>query len=340
MMDKENSPLPAALMAAWLDDNARFQRELVERDNRLGDLSDLRTQLEPNIRVTEPAESCALSAVDAACIRVPLGDQLSILVQVVRVDADGSTHLGPPERITGIDGNEFRLAEMPMRMAAECRELAAANNPTIADTSYWSFLMEANQAITRRESNSSLPALEEAVKGLIDDGTFVAMVQNPLVVPMSKTSQSDHYVKGVSDRHILTQVLRPDEYLLPTQLTAGTTGHFGIEKRRFKSSERALLDEFYKRHLGVLFYKPHPWSRAFRVEGHLERLLDHHWLMALLSAIKAGTAINRLVVEPWPQYMADYTAKRLSAVAKLYGNLNWHRFGEDSNYPWPRTKRK
>jgi hypothetical protein len=339
MSDDDHTPLPAALMAPWLEDNANFQREIIARSERLADVSSIRTKLEPNIRVAEPAEPCALGAIDAATVRVPLGDQISILLQVVRIDADGSTHLGSPERITGIDGHEFRLAEMPMRMAAECRELAVAKVPTIADTSYWSFLMEANQAITRRENNSALPALEEAVKQLIDEGAFLAMIQNPMVVPMSKTSQSDGIIKGVSDRQILTQVLRPDEYLLARKLTDGTSGKFGIEKRRFRIEERELLNDFYDRCLGVMFYKPHAWSRAFRIEGHLERLLDDHdWLMSLLSAIKAGTETNRMVIEPWPQYMADYTAKRLSSVAKLYGDLNWHRHSE-SNYVWPRTKR-
>lgn len=325
-------------MEPWLKDNADFQREMAARAERLSNVSALRQQLKPNIRMAQSIEPCALNAVDAATVRVPLGDQISILLQTVRVDSDGATHLGAPERITGIDGHEFRLAEMPMRLAAECRELAAARVPTIADTSYWSFLMEANQAITRCE-NSNIPALKEAVKQLIDDGAFLAMVQNSMVVPMSKTSQSSSYIKDVSDRHILTQILKPGEYIQPRPLVEATGGKFGIEKRRFKATERELLNDYYKRLLGVLFYKPHPWSRAFRIEGHLERLQeDRHWLMALLSAIKAATETNRIMIEPWPQYMADYTAKRLSSVARLYGDLNWHRHTE-SNYLHARTGR-
>jgi hypothetical protein len=336
-MQKTDGPLPAVLMEPWLADNAQFQAELLARDMRLGDLSGLRQRIEPQIRLAQSAEPCPLGAVDSASIKVILGDQLSILMQVIWIDGDGTPILGTPERITGIDGEELRLAETPMRLAAECSELAKAAVPTIADNSYWSFLMEVNQAITR-EANSSLPVLTNAVERLVDHGAFMAMLQNPLIVPMSKISQSDVLIKGVSDRQVLTQILQPDEFLKPRPLIDATAGKFGIEKRRFKDSERALIDDYYKRCLGVVFYKPHPWTRAFRIEGHLDHLEDDTWLMSLLAAIKAETAIAREVVEPWPQFMADYTAKRLSAVGKLYGQLNWHRHPE-ATYLHARTRR-
>jgi hypothetical protein len=60
--------------------------------------------------------------------------------------------------------------------------------------------------------------------------------------------------------------------------------------------------------------------------------------MALLAAISIHTETSRRIVEPFPQFMADYTAKRLSAVGKLYGQLNWHQFPE-ANYLHPRTGR-
>jgi hypothetical protein len=324
-------------MAPWLVDNANFQHELQARNIRLADLSSLRERLKSSIRVAEPAERCPLGAIDAASIQVSLGDQLSILLQVVHIASDGTPTLKDPQRVTGIDGEELRLAITPMRVAAECAELAKVTVPTIADTSYWSFLMEANQAITRDE-NSSLPALADAVKRLIDDGAFIGMVQNPFVIPMSKTSQSETCMPGISDRQVLGQILRPGEYFLPRKLIDGTSGSFGIEKRRFKASERDLLKDFYERVLGVVFYKPHPWTRAFRIEGHLDRLENNDWLMPLLAAIKAETATTREIIEPWPQYMADYTAKRMQAVGTLYGPLNWHRF-PDSNYLFARTKR-
>lgn len=322
-------------MAPWLDDNERFQRELKLRDVRPEDIVSLRERIRNQIRAAEPADPCPLAAVDAASIAVPFGDQLSILLQTIRIADDGTPTLSEPERATGINGHDLRLVEMPMRVAAECVELAKSTTPTIADTSYWSFLMEVNQAITRDE-NSAQPQLAAAVTRLVDDGCFIRMVQNPWVIPMTKGSESETFMKGFSDRHILGRVLEPGEYVVPRALVDGTGGKFGIEKRRFKTSERELLDDYYKRVLGVVFYKPHPWSRAYRIEGHLERLEDATWLMPLFAAIHAHTEISRRVIEPWPQFMADYTAKRLAAVGKLYGPLNWHRY-PDSTYLYPRT---
>jgi len=151
------------------------------------------------------------------------------------------------------------------------------------------------------------------------------MVRNPLVFPMSKTNESEIFRDGVSDRQFLTEILQPGEYIKPRLLTEGTSGSFGIEKRRFKQSERDELDEFFKKKLGVTFYKPHPWSRAYRIEGHMDKLNDRQWLFSLFNAIDIHTSHNRCVVEPWPQFMADYTAKTLSGVATLYGDMNWHR---------------
>jgi hypothetical protein len=335
-MEKSEGPLPAALMLPWLADNEAFQRELQARDGRLRNLAPIRAQIANRIRTAESAEPCALGAVDAASILVGFGDQLSILLQVIHVEADGTPTIGSPQRVTGIDGQELRMAITPMRVAAECEALAKVPNPTIADTSYWSFLMEVNQAITRREHNSSLPVFEDTVRRLVDNGAFLAMVQNPCVVPMSKISQSDTYIPGVSDRHVLGQILSPGEFVSARPLTDGTTGSFGIEKRRWKAWERDLLDDLYKNSLGVVFYKPHPWTRAYRIEGHLGRLHDDAWLMPLLAAIKAQTAVAREVIEPWPQFMADYIAKKISAIGELYGECNWHR-SPNSNYLRHRT---
>jgi hypothetical protein len=336
-MLSRDPPLPARLMAPWLDDNAKFQQELSQRQLNLQAVAELRDRIRNQIRMAEKAEPCLLAAVDAASMSVPFGDQVSVLIQTVRIDDDGTPTLSAPERVTGILGHEMRLVESPMRFAAECRELAKSTTPTIADGSYWSFLMDVNQAIVRDESIAQ-SSLKAAVKCLIDDGAFLAMVQNVNVIAMTKTSESDTLVKGISDRHILGQVLQPGEYLAPRLLSEGTGGIFGIERRRFKQTERELLQDHFKRVLGVVFYKPHPWSRAYRIEGHIKQFENLNWLLPLLAAISAHTETSRRIIEPFPQFMADYTAKRLVAVGKLYGERNWHR-NPEANYLYARTGR-
>src|SRR6516162_11966352 len=89
VMEKSDAPLPAALMMPWLADNQAFQRELQARDSRLKDLAPIRAQIANRIRTAESAEPCALSAVDAASILVGFGAQISILLQVIHIAADG-----------------------------------------------------------------------------------------------------------------------------------------------------------------------------------------------------------------------------------------------------------
>ena len=322
MSEQYNIPLPARLLENWIEDNTSFIQQIKKRTPV--DKASERQKLAAEIRICGITNPCQLGAIDAASIIVPLGDMLSVLLQVVAVNDGGVITLGKPQRATGIDSHELRLAATPMRVAAECEFLSQAKEPTIADTSYWSFLMEVNQAITRSE-HSVLSALQQAVSRLVDEQIFLKMIRNPLVFPMSKTSESETFSKGVSDRQFLTEILEPGEYIQPRTLTQGTSGSFGIEKRRFRQSERTELEAFFKTRLGVTFYKPHPWSRAYRIEGHMDKLNDQQWLQSLFTAINLHTAHNRCVIEPWPQFMADYTAKTLSGIKTLYGELNWHR---------------
>jgi hypothetical protein len=320
-MNENDIPLPARFLASWIDDNEQFIQLIKARDSINTPVE--REKYADIIRIAGITTPCALGAVDAASLVVPFGDLASILIQVVAVDNDGAITLGKPQRATGVDGNELRLATTPMRVASECEFLAQVQQPTIADTSYWSFLMEVNQAITRSE-HSSISVLQDAVTRLVDKEAFLNMLLNPMVFPMSKTNESQTFRENMSDRQFLTDVLNAGEYIEPLPLRKGTSGAFGIEKRRFKESEQTEIKRMFD-NLAVTFYKPHPWSRAYRIEGHKDKLTDEKWLMSLLNAIDVHTCHNRCVVEPWPQFMADYTAKTLSGVATLYGDMNWYR---------------
>lgn len=325
-------PLPVQLLAPWIADNENFQQHLTARSAALRDVDALRRKL--TIRQACDAPRCLLDAVDACQVPVEFGDQLSILVQGARIHDDGSADFSAPCRTTGINGHAFRMAGMPMRLAEEARLLAASITPTIADMSYWSVLMDVNQAIGRAEDGNNAET-KKAVNLLVDDGLFKAMIINPNVIPMSKLSESDTLFPGVSDRQILTMILQPGEYTAPRLLSASGTS-FKIERRGFMSGEQSLLQDIYDKHLSVLFYKPHAWTRAFRIEAHANRVSDESWLMPLLAAIKHHT-IDRAIYEPWPQFLVDYTVRRVAGVAPLYGEQNWHRH-PGMNYVQARTR--
>ena len=332
-MTETSRPIPERLMAPWIEDNQHFLLDLQHRLDLLDDAEALRTSLD--IRMATPCEPSLLGAVDAAVLDVPIGDILSILIQALHVDAQGETTFGSPIRITGVHGHDLSLARTPLRLMAECALLELSTSPTIADTSFWSMLMEVNQAITRYENGGAgNPGIDRAYHTLVREGSFLRMLENSCVLAMSKSSQTVrlaglqarvHHLDQalVSDRELLGQVLQPGEYLRPQALTEGTPGHFGVEQRGFTASERRAIQEIYTQVLGVTYFKPHAFSRAFRVEARLSLLQDETWMMPLLAAISQHTAERS--VEPWPQFLADWTTKRLDAMAKLYGNLNFPR---------------
>ena len=146
------APLPAAFVAPWLEDNHDFINDLAFMGFRLAEhVPKLRDELGSagRIRLVEPAQPMALSAVDAAVVAIELMDQVSVLFQMIRVDDDGRTKLGKPQRVSGINGHETQMLRTPLRVAMECRELAASGNLTIADSSYWSFLMRSIRQLRR-----------------------------------------------------------------------------------------------------------------------------------------------------------------------------------------------
>lgn len=330
MVPADNTPIPAALLQPWLDDNAKFIDDIARRNEVMAALPARRAEFD--IREVVICEPVSLAAVDAAVMRISLGDMLHLLIQAIRVTDDGETTLGAVVRASGVDGHEMRQAATPLRIAEECALLAAADSTTIADTSFWSLLMEVNQAITLREHHSH-PHLVEAVDRLTTQGLFLRAISNDRIIAMSKRGEAKTVDRHVSDREAFGRILRAGEFVQPKPISEALQGNFGIEKRGFNNDEREQIRVIYEKWLGVTYYKPHEWSRAYRIEGHLELLNSQRHLFPILSAVHYQTTV-RSIIEPWPQFLADYTAKQISHVALLYGDHNYHR----SPFQYPRTK--
>jgi hypothetical protein len=326
--DSDSMPIPARCIESWVGDNALFIAQTLQaRDRRMKEVPAKREEYlrKGLIRKRADSERTTLAAVDAADIQVEIGDMVSILVNSARVEDDGQVTFGAPVRKTGVNSEELSLARTPLRVAGECSFLCESQSITIADTSFWSLLWEVNQTITRREGAGSNSALEESYTRLVKDGAFIRTMRNENVIAMSKTNQSCRISGGmVSDREMLGAILEPGEYIVPGPLDEWLEASFGVEKRGFTDAERKEIGAIYKNDLKVTFFKPHAWSRAYRIEAHTIRLQDEAWLMALLSAVDYHTKASHLP-EPWPQFLADFVTKQISGIGELYGALNFHR---------------
>lgn len=334
------SPLPAAFLDPWLQDNARFIAEAQKQATRLGKLwPQKRTDLlnSGQIRTMTIVDPAAISAVDAAVATATLGDQASIIVQVVHVDPQAHATLGAPVRLSGINGYGMATLRTPARLASEFAVLARVEQLTIADTSYWSMLREVNQTISQLHGSPNDVHLKRVVDVLVKQHVFLDMLNNPNIIPMTKLSESDSLVAGISDREIYGHILQPGEFTVPTKLRDKIAGSFGIQNKPFTDTERAAIQKLFDHRLGVLFFKPHSWNRAFRIEGHLARMKDDKWLMPMLNGIAAQTIVHT-IVEPHVQFMADHVSKQIAAVTALYGPNN--RFRLPLSLPPIRTGEK
>ena len=209
-------------------------------------------------------------------------------------------------------------------MSREVRLLSQSDKTTIADNSFWSFLMEVNQAITAFEQlEGDAPAYKKVVDELVG-GTFLSMLQNRSVIAMPKLGVSESISKNVdlkqyffgpvSDREVCSQVLDAGEYFFPLPLAS--IGEFGIEKRGFKDSERQEIRGIYKDDLYYTYFRPWEYKRAYRIEGRKDCLTDD-----LFASIKEATKY-REIAEPEPQFLVDFNLRQLGAIVPLYGDYN------------------
>jgi hypothetical protein len=323
--DYMHIPIPVRLVEPWLENNKQFiDNDVAARNRALATIRDKRSQYLSQIRTAEDYTRSRLAAVDAASAAEPLADLQTYLIQATRVDDDGQITLGSPYRLTGVYGHEISQTATVIRVVEECKLLAEATDITIADTSFWSLLMEVNQAITLRYNHPN-ERLVAAVDHLTKGQLFLSVITNLNVIAMSKQGEASTVHPGVSDREAWGQILEPGEYIQPLPIADALHAHFGVERRGFTNTESDRVRDIYDKRLGVIYYKPHPWSRAYRIEAQMDTLKSPQKLMPILSAVRHHTQLGPSIVEPWPQFMADYVAKQISSVAWLYGQGNHHR---------------
>jgi hypothetical protein len=234
------------------------------------------------------------------------------------------------ERIIGHDDETFSRIGGAVLTALECELLSPAAMLTIADNSYWSFLYNVNKLASLHHGLSNGPMRELAAQ-LLDRITgsgraLLRMLANPHVIAMSKTTSGNaiarrHRIETpVSDRALMSVMLKPGEYLTPRPLVKYTAGHFGISHHLPDWQE---IQSYYADDgkLSVLFFRPWLFQRAYRVELHTTIAQERSRLEAVLSAIMAATQYPT-ISEPYPQFLVDDLTKDIAGIARLYGDLS------------------
>lgn len=134
------------------------------------------------------------------------------------------------------------------------------------------------------------------------------------------------------DRGLLTLLLEPGELTRPAELEAPSqpwhlsTGSLP-EDLRSKADRyaRAIVDALEKVH--VLYYKPHAWLPALRVEVAANIATNPHRLARVVQGLKHQSAAPGMV-EPYPLYLADRTVKKLARAVPAFRQVTTQRLSE------------
>lgn len=139
------------------------------------------------------------------------------------------------------------------------------------------------------------------------------------------TSRNDigknlHWPQEYDDRAILTLILDPGEFTRPKLFTSEEGWHIRLP---YKDEElKILMQDVISgiKNLSVIYYKPHSWCPALRIEMPLAIARDERKLNAILYNIK-NQCQTPSIMEPFPLYMADRIAKHMAPAIPAYKQI-------------------
>jgi hypothetical protein len=139
------------------------------------------------------------------------------------------------------------------------------------------------------------------------------------------TSRNDigknlHWPENYDDRAILTLILDPGEFTRPKLFTSEEGWHVRLP---YEDEElRVLMQQVISgiKNLSVIYYKPHPWCPALRIEMPSATAGDETKLNSILINIK-DQCQTPSIMEPFPLYMADRIAKHMAPAIPAYKQI-------------------
>ena len=139
------------------------------------------------------------------------------------------------------------------------------------------------------------------------------------------TSRNDigknlHWPENYDDRAILTLILDPGEFTRPKLFTSEEGWHIRLpyedEELRFLMQQVILGIK----NLCVIYYKPHLWCPALRIEMPSAVARDEIKLNTVLNNVK-NQCQTPSIMEPFPLYMADRIAKHMAPAIPAYKQI-------------------
>jgi hypothetical protein len=201
-----------------------------------------------------------------------------------------------------------------------------------------------NQAINKAPETSELQCSRDFIEKACDYLEVYGAVlraersdRNYVGVPKYSTRREIGRILGwpsqYDDRGMLTFHLNPGEFTKPLTMEQPDQ-RWHLYTNRLPSEMRNLADQISESAINeleqvcILYYKPHDWIPALRIEVPRVIATNTHRLAIVLQGIKHQCATPSML-EPYPLYLADRTVKALSKSIPAFRQVITQRISEN-----------
>lgn len=142
----------------------------------------------------------------------------------------------------------------------------------------------------------------------------------PKYTSRNDIGKSLHWPENYDDRAILTLILDPGEFTRPKLFTSEEGWHVRLpyEDEELKTLMQQVISGI--KNLSVIYYKPHAWCPALRIEMPSVVARDESKVDTILYNVKSQCQTPS-IMEPFPLYMADRIAKHMAPAIPAYKQI-------------------
>lgn len=226
------------------------------------------------------------------------------------------------------------MMQMELELAAK-----APHDIVFLDGSLTTPLIYMNEAINKvlgSEETSVTKSLLEKFKDFLESHKTVLEASRtdklwvgvPKYTTKRELGEKFKWSRHYDDRAILTTVLSPGEFTNPIQLEQPETPwHLRLpsdDKELYRLKDEVLSG--IKR-VFVLYYKPHNWTPALRIEMASSIATNNSRIAVLIQGLKYQCGTPG-IMEPYPLYIADRMVKHLGGAIPAFRQTATRRMAE------------
>ncbi len=200
-----------------------------------------------------------------------------------------------------------------------------------------------NQALNKAPATLQLRSSNEFLKCCVDYlASYLAILHSersdkhyasiPKYTTRREIGRELDWPAGTDDRGMLTLLLNPGELTRPRTLEKPEQ-QWHLYTGTLPAALKKQVDELASKivealgHIQVLYYKPHGWLPALRIELGESIAANPNRLATVIQGLKHQCATPSML-EPYPVYLADRTVKALARAIPAFRQVTTQRISE------------